>query len=169
MTVKSRPLTREAYARFGEVIAAGDEGEGSAANQGTARRFDRLAALENLREGATPNVCVFRSMPWLERPIPIRLLEKHPESTQVFVPMNARRFLVVVALGDERDERPDLTTLAAFIATGKQGVSYRPGVWHHPLIALDDETDFACLVFEDGSKGDCVSVELGEGATAIEV
>ncbi|HVY48302.1 MAG TPA: ureidoglycolate lyase, partial [Minicystis sp.] len=129
------------------------------ANQGTARRFDRLAVLENLRAHATANVCVFRSTPWRERPIPVRLLEKHPGSTQLFVPMNARRYLVVVALGGDE---PDLATLAAFVARGTDGVTYRPGVWHHPLIALDADTDFACVVFEDGTPGDCATHALGE-------
>jgi ureidoglycolate lyase len=158
--IASRPLTPEAYAPYGSVIAAGI-GAGKPANQGTARRFDHLVELENLRTGATPNVCVFRSTPWMERPIPIRLLEKHPLSTQVFVPMNATRFLVVVALGEDL---PDLSTLAGFVATGAQGISYRPGVWHHPLIALDAETDFACVVFEDGGSGDCQTVHLEDDA-----
>jgi ureidoglycolate lyase len=71
--------------------------------------------------------------------------------------MNAERYLVLVALGADR---PDLATLAAFVATGAQGVSYRPGVWHHPMIALDDAIDFTCFVFEDGSAGDCVVASL---------
>ncbi len=167
MRVRSRPLTREAYAPYGEVIAAGSDGEGSAANQGTARRFDRLAPLENLRAGATANVCVFRSTPWTERPVPIRLLEKHPKSTQAFVPMNATRFLVVVATGGAR---PDSSTLAAFVATGVQGVTYRPGVWHHPLIALDHVTDFACVVWEDGTGDDCETLRLeGDERPEIEL
>ena len=167
MRIASRPLTREAYAAYGDVIAAGREGEGSAANQGTARRFDRLAHLENLRPGAAANVCVFRSTPWTERPVSIRLLERHPASTQAFVPMNATRFLVVVATGGAR---PDPSTLAAFVATGVQGITYRPGVWHHPLIALDQVTDFACVVWEDGSAGDCETVHLeGEARAEIEL
>jgi ureidoglycolate lyase len=130
---------------------------GRPANRGTARRFDRLVALENLRPAsATLNVCVFRCAP---RPPPLKieiaLLEKHPASTQVFLPMSARRYLVVVALGDAR---PDLSTLAAFEAAGGQGISYHPGVWHHPMIALDAQADFACLVWEDGSDTDCIEV-----------
>jgi ureidoglycolate lyase len=157
MIVTSRPLTADAYAPYGDVIMASPRGElGRPANQGTARRFDHLAPVENLRPGAAAlNVCVFRCAPRAGSPIEIALLEKHPASTQVFVPMTARRYLVVVALGGER---PDLGALAAFVATGAQGVSYRPGVWHHPMIALDGEVDFACLVWEDGSDDDCAVV-----------
>lgn len=161
MPIVARPLTPDAYAPYGEVIAASPRGEpGKPANQGTARRYDRVASIENLRpSGATLNVSVFRCAPRQASPLRVELLEKHPGSTQVFIPMNARRYLVVVARGDAR---PDLSTLAAFVASGAQGISYFPGVWHHPMIALDGSIDFTCLVWEDGSEGDCVEVSLSE-------
>jgi ureidoglycolate lyase len=165
MHVLARPLTPEAYACYGDVIAASPRGEpGKPANQGTARRWDRLASIENLRPAqATLNVSVFRCSPRRSWPLDVALLEKHPWSTQAFLPMTARRYLVVVALGEAR---PDLDKLAAFIVTGAQGVSYFPGVWHHPMIALEDEIDFTCLVWEDGSDGDCVEVAFPEGDRA---
>jgi len=154
-----RPLTADDYSPHRDVVMAAPRGEpGKPANQGTARRFDAVAALHNQRgERASPNLAVFRCAPRPPGQLVIELLEKHPRSTQVFIPMNARRFLVVVALGGER---PDLTTLAAFEASGAQGVSYHPGVWHHPMIALDAPTDFSVLVWEDGSDDDCVVVPL---------
>ncbi|XXY18608.1 ureidoglycolate lyase [Sorangium sp. So ce216] len=160
--IAAQPLSPAAYAPYGDVIMASPHGQaGKPANQGTARRFDHLAGIEDLRPGrAALNVSVFRCAPRSSFPLPIALLEKHPGSTQAFVPMTARRYLVVVALGGDR---PDLGTLAAFIAQGAQGITYRPGVWHHPMIALDAETDFVCLVWEDGSPGDCAVVELEEG------
>jgi ureidoglycolate lyase len=153
--VLPQPLGAEAYAPYGRVIAAAPGvSAGAAANQGTARRWDRIAPVENLRLGsATLNLSVFRCEPRLAWPLDLALLEKHPGSTQVFVPMNARRYLVVVALGGSE---PDRDTLAAFVATGAQGVSYAPGVWHHPMIALEHAIDFTCLVHEDGTPGDCV-------------
>jgi ureidoglycolate lyase len=132
---------------------------GTSANQGTARKFAHLAALDDLRPGrAALDVSVFRCAPRPDAPFAVELLERHPASTQVFVPMNAERYLVIVALGGER---PDLGSLRAFVASGTQGVSYRPGVWHHPMIALDRTIDFACFVWEDGSEGDCTVVRLG--------
>ena len=76
---------------------------------------------------------------------------------------NYYRYLVIVTLGGDA---PDLSTLAAFIAHGTEGISYRPGVWHHPMIALDHETDFICLVWEDGSRDDCTIVSYGRGVDA---
>lgn len=158
-TLSIQPLTPEAYARYGDVVMASPRGQtGKPANQGTARRYDAVAALDNLRPGrAEPNLAVFRCSPRPAGELVIELLEKHPRSTQVFIPMNAKRYLVVVALGGQQ---PDLSTIAAFEASGAQGVSYRPGVWHHPMIALDGSSDFAVLVWEDGSEDDCVVVDL---------
>jgi ureidoglycolate lyase len=70
--------------------------------------------------------------------------------------MNASRYIALVALGVER---PDLSTLAAFVAEGPQGISYGPGVWHHPMLTLDSETDFVVFVHEDGTPEDCVVVD----------
>jgi ureidoglycolate lyase len=166
MRIVAQPLTVESYSVYGNVIMASPRGEpGRPANQGTARRFNHLAPVVDRRPGkATLNVCVFRVEPRLVFPLPVALLEKHPESTQVFLPMNARRYLVIVASGGDR---PDLGTVAAFIASGAQGVSYHPGVWHHPMIALDASIDFSCLVWEDGTAADCVEVSYAAGELSV--
>ncbi len=169
MILTTQPLTPDAYAPFGDVVMASPRGEdGKPANQGTARRHDHLAALENLRpQRARLNVSAFRCAPRPAGLFAIEMLEKHPHSTQLFVPMNASRFLVVVALGGER---PDPSTIAVFEARGGQGISYRPGVWHHPMIALDQTTDFACFVHEDGSGDDCTEWTLGpDERRAVEI
>lgn len=155
-------LTPDAYAPYGHVIMASPRGEaGSTANMGTARRFQRLAELVSTRpDSATPNACLFRCQPRLAWPMELSLLEKHEASTQLFSPMNASRYLVIVALGGDT---PDLSTLAAFVASGTQAITYRPGVWHHPMIALDAETDFFCLVWEDGTARDCTVVHYAAG------
>lgn len=161
-----KPLTAPAYAPYGHVIMASPHGEeGRAANQGTARRWGHLAPIDNLRPAtAKLNVSVFRCTPRRAWPLRIAALEKHPASTQAFLPMRARRYLVVVALGAER---PDLSTLTAFVASGSQGITYHPGVWHHPMIALDEETDFTCLVWEDDSEMDCVEVAYLDGEQRV--
>ena len=53
------------------------------------------------------------------------------------------------------DGEPDLEGLRAFMCVPGQGVNYRPGVWHHGIIALDMPAEFAMLVWEDGTSGDC--------------
>jgi ureidoglycolate hydrolase len=97
-----------------------------------------------------PNLCVFKSKP-VSLPFSVRLLERHV-STQMFVPMtdSAASFLVVVCLEDPQGY-PDLTTLKVFKGSRLQGFNYRKGVWHHPMIALESEITFACLVWEGSS------------------
>lgn len=153
-----RRLTPEAYAPYGRVLMASPRGEpGAPANLGTALRFDDVCDVTNSRTAsASLKVKVFRSRPVPRERRPLALLEKHPCSTQLFIPMNASRYIALVALGGDR---PDLSTLAAFVAEGPQGISYGPGVWHHPMLTLDSETDFVVFVHEDGTPEDCVVVD----------
>ena len=155
MVLETTPLEADAYGPYGSLImAARGDVEARSANQGRAKRYNRLADFANLRlADASMNISVFRVDPYLKVSLDIRLLEKHPKSTQLFVPMNAERYLVIVALGDER---PDLSTLKAFVARPHQAISYHPGVWHHPMVALDSSTDFVCMSYEDDTPADCV-------------
>ncbi|TBR21777.1 ureidoglycolate hydrolase [bacterium] len=154
--MRARRLAPKAYAPYGRVIAAA--GGAKDANMGTARRWDWLAPLVNKRARAKANLCVFRCKPFRGDAFPVKLLERHAKSTQVFLPLpGAGKCLVVVAKGGAK---PDLSTLAAFVMEGAQGISYHPGTWHHPMVALGKSADLACLVYEDGTKGDCEVVEL---------
>lgn len=150
--VRATPLTAEAFAPFGQVVSAG-LGDGVSANQGTAVRFNWAAALENHRPEARANLAVFRSTP-KELPFAIRLLERHPRSSQLFVPMSCDRFLVAVCPSDERGE-PRLAGLRAFVCGPGQGVNYSPNIWHHPILALNRPAEFVMLAWEDGSPLDC--------------
>lgn len=162
--ILAKPLTAEAFAPFGDVVSAGLR-SGSSANQGTAVRFDWSAALVNARGAAKPNLAVFRSTP---QPLPftVKLLERHPHSTQAFLPMICARFLVCVA-PTASDGGPDVSQLRAFICGPGQGINYRPGCWHHPIIALEGPAEFAMLAWEDGSPGDCEERALSEPVSVV--
>jgi ureidoglycolate hydrolase len=155
--IKARALTREAYRPYGEVIAADEALPFKPANFGRSKRFNWLADVLNLRPEARLNLCVFRCEPFVQPEIQLQLLEKHPHSTQVFMPMHDGTYVTIVARGGAE---PDLTTLAAFIVKSPQGISYNPGTWHYPMTALGQQLDMACLVFEDKTKDDCVVSEL---------
>ncbi len=162
--IKAEPISREEYSKYGSLIAADESLPFKHANMQTAKRFDYLADVTNLRTEAKLNLCVFRCNPLAQFPLQLKLLEKHKHSTQVFMPMTSgARFLVIVSLGGER---PDLETLKVFEASNGQGISYKPGVWHYPMTVIDEPIDFACLVWEDGSKDDC---EIFKLETAIEI
>jgi ureidoglycolate lyase len=145
-TLDIEPLTRAAFAPFGDVI----ETEGSAhfaINAGFAERFHDLAQVDVAAEGGRPLISVFRGQP---RPAPLRLtlMERHPLASQAFFPLDDREWLVVVA------SAPDPCApacLRAFRASGRQGVNYARGTWHHPLIVLTPDHEF--LVIDRGGEG----------------
>jgi ureidoglycolate lyase len=128
----AEPLTARAFAPFGEVIEAG---EGYPINDGGAVRRDRLAAPDVAARGGALRLGVVRTA---ERTLPLlaERLERHPLGSQAFVPMTARRFLVLVAPGAGP---PRSAEVRAFVAGPGQGVHYRRGLWHHPLTALGGE------------------------------
>ena len=140
LELKVMPLTREAFAPFGDVI----ESEGSEAfaiNDGFATRHHDLAHVDVLEAGGRPLLNIFHARPW-PQPIRIRMMERHPLSSQAFVPLSDRPFLVVVAApGDD----PEPKHIRAFVTNGRQGVNYHRGVWHHPLLVLEREADFVVI------------------------
>lgn len=156
------PLTEGGFLPFGDVVSAGLKA-GNAANQGTAVRFDECAQFANARPDAHLNLAVFRSAP---QPLPfsIKLLEKHPFSSQAFLPMVCARFLICVAPSLDGGS-PDLSAMRAFVCSPGQGINYHVNVWHHPIIALDEPAEFAMLAFENGSADDCVEFPLSAPVT----
>ncbi|GIL01723.1 MAG: ureidoglycolate lyase [Alphaproteobacteria bacterium] len=145
-----RALTREAFTPFGQVI--GTRGARHyPINDGTTTRFHDLAKVELAGWRAHPLISIFRGRPFAP-PIRVAMLERHPLGSQAFMPLSARPFVAVVA-GDE-DGRPGRPS--AFLvgpdAGGLRGVNYARNVWHHPLIALEGESDF--LVVDRDGEGD---------------
>lgn len=134
------PLTREAFAPFGEVIEASAEQHTYAINAGTSQRFHDLARLEAGDNGRL-TVSIFRAQA-RHFPFRITMLERHPKASQAFMPLNGRAFLVVVA---PRAPQPEQAAVRAFLASGHQGVNFAPGVWHHPLLALEAVSDFLVI------------------------
>jgi ureidoglycolate lyase len=74
------------------------------------------------------------------------MLERHPKASQAFMPLSGRPFLIVVAPCGDRLERDDIRT---FLSNGRQGINFAPGVWHHPLLALQGESDFLVIDRDD--------------------
>ncbi len=155
LQLKPKPLTREAFAPFGDVIET-DDAERLLINEGTTERFHDLAKVE--LGGGRALINIFRAQP-RPSPIAIRMMERHPLGSQAFVTLERRPFLVVVA---PPGAPPEAAALRAFITDGNQGVNYHPGVWHHPVLALVQETDFL-VVDRGGPGGNCDEVPLPEG------
>ncbi|MDR3376546.1 MAG: ureidoglycolate lyase [Ancalomicrobiaceae bacterium] len=141
--IAATPIDAAAFAPFGEVVDC-PEGAG---------RLNFVATVDNRRADARTNLACVRP-PVTGLPVVIDKFEKHPFSTQAFLPLNVSRYLVIVA--PTVDGRPDPTEIKAFIAPAGIGISYLPGVWHCGMMLLDRPGTLAMLVHEDGGSGDCV-------------
>lgn len=143
MQIDPQPLTREAFAPFGDVIEVPDE----------PGRTYYEEALGNLRPAAHPSLSLAHRTETPDRPLTAELLERHEFSSQTFVPINVGRWLIVVA-PHAPTGGPDLAGVKAFVATGRQGVTYRPNTWHHGLTVLDKPGCFAVFMWRVGGTGD---------------
>ena len=116
----------------------------------------------------------------------VRILERHPFTTQTFCPLGLASggtqtcFFVIVAPslnisvksgegGPRVDRPPDLTKLRAFVAHGGQAVTYLPGTWHAPMVVLgESRVDFVVTQFVNGvPQDDCQEVGIGEGVSVV--
>jgi ureidoglycolate lyase len=154
MLLEAEPLRAAAFAPFGYVIETAGHRSRSI-NQGTCERFDALAPVDIVPDGGRPMISIFRAMP---RPLPhrVRILERHPLSTQAFYPLDGHPFLIVVAY-DSGHAVPG--QIRAFRAAGNQGVSYHRNTWHHALLAIGAVSQFL-VVDRDGPGANCDQHEL---------
>ncbi|KAL9090977.1 MAG: hypothetical protein Q9159_001720 [Coniocarpon cinnabarinum] len=115
----------------------------------------------------------------------VPILERHPFSSQTFVPMDlsssdqTTRYVVVVAPTIANGEAqmplefsysaqmqgiglPDLSNLRAFVAQGDQAVTYAAGTWHAPMIVLGGNSiNFVVWQYANGVAGeDCEEIHL---------
>jgi ureidoglycolate lyase len=159
--VEVRALTPQAFAAFGDVIDVGEQ-SGRTINRGTTQRYDDLTRLDVQESGGHPILSIFRAQAQ-QLPLTVRVLERHPLSSQSFYPLERRVFLVIVA---EPVEQPRASHIHAFISNGHQGINYRRNTWHHALIALHETTDF--LVIERGGPGEnCIEVVPGDETIVV--
>ncbi|PHR62640.1 MAG: ureidoglycolate lyase [Robiginitomaculum sp.] len=148
-----QPLTRTAFAPFGQVIET-DGHTAQSINQGHSMRFGELADLDITRENGAPTLSIFRSKP-LPWPLVLHQMERHRLGSQAFIPLSGRNWLLMVAPPGDfvRDQ------IRAFLATGQQGVNFTAGTWHHFSLALNAVSDF--LVIDRSETGvDCEEVTL---------
>lgn len=140
-----QPLTREAFAPFGDVI----EIEGAHSfpiNHGMCMRYHDLAKVETTGDNARTLISLLRGKPY-ELPLELEMVERHPFGSQAFVPLSQNPFLVVAA-----HEQPDgPSDPVAFLTKPGQGVNIHRNIWHGILTPLEGDSDF--VVIDRGGDG----------------
>jgi ureidoglycolate lyase len=132
-------LSRENFAPFGEVLDTRGAAT-SFANNGTIEVHRDIARIDVAADGGRACLSVVRAK---GRTLPFRIevMENHPLGSQAITPLGTAQMLIVVAPAGPLD--PD--HIVVFRASGGQGVNYRRGVWHHPLVALESDGDFVIV------------------------
>ncbi len=138
--VTARPIDNDSFAPYGHLLDV----------PAAPGRYDFQAELFNGRSEALPNL-LLASAEASSLPLEIERMERHPQSSQAFFPLEAARYIVMVC-PDAADGGPDMARLDAFIVGSAQGINYNPGIWHHQLTALDGAAKFAALVWETAAR-----------------
>jgi len=151
LIVEPKPITKENFSKFGDVITT-ENIKPLVINNGYAKRFDDIANINTSSENGETTISIFSA---LKRSFPMKIdmMEKHPLGTQAFIPMKETTFLTLVA---PEGEKPDLEKIESFIVPKGIGVNYKTGIWHFPLISTED-MDF--LVVDRKGLGDNLVIE----------
>ena len=135
--VTIQPLSAQAFAPFGDVI----DTEGAPdriINQGKCGRYHDRARLDF--NGGRAGVSLFQAEP-RSLPLELRMVERHPDGSQTFIPMSQHGFLIVVA----PDEEGVPGTPLAFRSAPGQAINFHRGTWHGVLTPLSAPGLFAVV------------------------
>ena len=152
----ARPLTRENFAEFGDVIDTGGDNH-YPINGGKAERYHDLATAEAQGPNARVLISIVKGTPY-DFPLTLTMVERHPFGSQAFMPLSPRPFLVVVC--HDGDGRPGRA--ARLRHAPGQGVNYPRNRWHGVLTPIGEPQDF--LVVDRG--GDGVNLEESISSTS---
>ncbi len=152
-TLIVQPLTAASFAPYGDILG-GVLQSGVLINAGTTERI-ALGDPDLAHSGGHASLNLYRARA-NRLPCVATELERHCLGSQSFIPLMSVPFVVIVAQGDPAQSSvgaqgeslpgaaPLESTLAAFWVDGSCGVTFRPGTWHHPLLA-QQEGDFVVL------------------------
>ena len=133
LVIKPIKITKANFSAFGDVISSNDI-KPTDINAGYAKRFDNLANINTTKEKGETIVSIFSA---LRRTFPMKIdmMEKHPLGSQAFMPMKETTFLAFVA---PEGDFPIINKIKSFIVPPKNGINYKPGIWHFPLISTEN-------------------------------
>ncbi len=148
-TLIIEPLSKAAFAQFGDVIETAGS-DHFMINNGSTMRFHQLATVQTAQPDDQAIISIF-SAEAQDMPLTIRMLERHPLGSQAFIPLLGNPFLIVVA---PAGDAPQSEAVRAFRSNGRQGINYHRGVWHHPVLTIEKRDDFL-VVDRSGSGNNC--------------
>lgn len=93
--------------------------------------------------------------------ISIAALERHPHSTQSFLPIRSGRWLVVVA-PTAADGSPDMAGAMAFVAGPQDAICIGQNAWHAGLTVLDEPAQLGMIMWKADNGEDGVLHTLAE-------
>ena len=118
--VTAEPLTADAFAPFGQVVATGD-------------------MVMELRDGEEFALNV---LSYDRHPLVVDHLNRHHKATQMLVALGGKPTLLVVAPKDfDFSTRDHLPSVRAFVCDGTAGVNLALGTWHWGPYPLMDHVD----------------------------
>ena len=126
-------INRKNFSEYGDLISS-NEINPMDINAGYAKRFDNLANINTSKDSGKTIVSIFSS---IKRTFPMKIdmMEKHPLSSQAFIPMKDTTFLAFVA---PPGDKPEIGEIKSFIISSGVGINYKAGIWHFPLISTEN-------------------------------
>lgn len=150
LTLKLRPLDAAALAPYARLIRA-SEGKAGVVPEVMAHDGD-VAGVHAFTVLCPQPVC---------GDVVITTLERHPHSTQSFVPLQAGRWLILVA-PTLANGGPDMAAAQAFMAGPHDAICIGQNVWHAGLTVFDQPAQFGMIMWKADSGEDGVLHTLSE-------
>ena len=136
-------FTHENFKPYGHILDVAD----------AKPRLNFCVDFINERADAKLNLALIQA-PMITLPFAYDVLERHPFSEQIFIPLSSTTSLIIVAESNNQ-KQPDLETLKAFIVPPGLGIVYRSDTWHTGMAALEGPSHYAMLIHEAGTPDDC--------------
>lgn len=141
-------LTADAFQPFGTAFSLSSPG-----SSGPLVTHQRLHPLLDMPRLTTTQLAMTADAAQITR------LERHPFSSQTFIPLLCTAYLVVVA-PQVADGGPDLSGLRAFAGDVDTGVHYAAGVWHAPMRARGGPARFVIQMWRHDELENDVFIDL---------
>ena len=133
MSYEINKITKDNFSEFGDFISPYDN-LGEYINLNTTKSYFDLANIEIIGEDKRVRLNLFDAKKRLF-PLKIDMLENHPFSSQIFLPLGYHDFIVIAC---PVSIKPDLNNLKIFKVNQGNGINFKPKIWHFPLISIED-------------------------------